>query len=75
MVDDDANKMQPWNPTEQDLADLRRAEQDMRDGFAYAMVEGFRLRCGKCGREGEVGDRPFPHRYGCPMGGRRWRTT
>jgi predicted metal-binding protein len=56
--------------TEEEIAEIRRAEQDANMGFTYThtYVDGKScLKCNKCGRTAEFGDRPFPHRFDCPM--------
>ena len=71
---DDMDEGDGWFPTEQELADIKRADQDIWDGFSYTTLSeesgrpgSWRLRCDKCGRIGDIMDRPFPHRYGCPV--------
>jgi predicted metal-binding protein len=56
--------------TEEDLAEIKRAEQDINMGFTYThmFVDGKScLKCDKCGRTAKFGERPFPHRFDCPM--------
>jgi hypothetical protein len=53
--------------------------QDSNDGLTYEMVRDkdghltWDLKCGKCGRVGNFHERPFPHKYDCPM--RRYDET
>jgi hypothetical protein len=59
-----------WEPTPEEIASIERAIQDMNDGFGYEMLtdqEGFTFKCLKCGRVAELRQRPFPHKYDCPM--------
>ena len=56
--------------TEEEIAEIRRAEQDANMGFTFThtYVDGKSvLKCDKCGRTAEFGERPFPHKYNCPM--------
>jgi predicted metal-binding protein len=56
--------------TEEDLAEIRRAEQDANMGFTFEHVymDGKScLKCNKCGRTAGFDERPFPHKYACPM--------
>jgi hypothetical protein len=57
--------------TPEEIADIRRGEQDANMGFVYEMVDGedgdSAFRCGKCGRVAPIHETPFPHRFGCPM--------
>jgi len=54
-------------------AELDRAIQDMNDGFSYLMLEGKdgklgnEIKCNKCGRVGKLLEKPFPHKFNCPM--------
>jgi hypothetical protein len=60
-----------WEPTEQEIAEIERAMQDMRDGFGYEWLhdeEGEMVfKCMKCGRTADLHERPFPHKLDCPM--------
>ena len=57
--------------TPEQIAQIKRAEQDANMGFTYEMLkddEGdFVFKCSKCGRVGGVCERPFPHKLNCPM--------
>jgi hypothetical protein len=56
--------------TDEEIAEIKRAEQDANMGFTYThtYIDGkSALKCNKCGRTAELGDRPFPHRFDCPM--------
>jgi hypothetical protein len=60
-----------WEPTEEEIRSIERAMQDMNDGFGYEWLTeadgdmGF--KCLKCGRTADIHQRPFPHKYDCPM--------
>lgn len=60
-----------WNPSEEEIAAIERAMQDMRDGFGYEWLtdeEGDMVfKCLKCGRKADLHERPFPHKFDCPM--------
>lgn len=52
------------------MASIERAMQDLNDGFGYEMLndgDGFTFKCLKCARVADINERPFPHRYDCPM--------
>ena len=52
---------------EEDLKrQIKEAQQSVNDGFFYTFIDG-ELKCNKCGRFGILRERPFPHRYDCPM--------
>ena len=56
----------------EDIAEIKRAKQDAAMGFTYEMLFGpdrkpFDVRCNKCKREGNMLEKPFPHRFDCPM--------
>jgi len=56
--------------TEEEIAEIRRAEQDANMGFTFehTYVDGKScLKCNKCERTAEFGERPFPHKLNCPM--------
>ena len=63
---DDDDELSP-----EDLADIKREEQDANMGFGYETVfdevDGVKLRCMKCKRMAGLGERPFPHKFDCPM--------
>jgi hypothetical protein len=68
--DDDFSDLDFDEFTEEEIAEIRRAEQDANMGFTYehTYVDGKScLKCNKCGRTAEIYDRPFPHRFDCPM--------
>lgn len=51
-------------------ADLKRSLQDANDGYTYTMgrdEDGLFMQCNKCGRKAPIMERPFPHKYACPM--------
>ncbi len=51
-------------------AALKRSIQDANDGFTYTGgrdEDGLFMKCNKCGRKAPVFERPFPHKYECPM--------
>lgn len=55
-----------------DPEELKRSIQDCNDGFTYEMLFGddhkpWDTRCNKCKREGNMMERPFPHKLNCPM--------
>lgn len=53
------------------IAKIKRAMQDCNDGFTYEMLKtddnSFAFKCNKCGRSAGIQERPFPHRFDCPM--------
>lgn len=55
----------------EEIAEIRRDMQDANMGFVYEMVDGedgsFAFKCGKCKRVASIHERPFPHRFDCPM--------
>lgn len=57
--------------TEDEIAEIKRAEQDINMGFTFTSFHDengkWCLKCDKCQRTAEVGERPFPHKYDCPM--------
>jgi hypothetical protein len=60
-----------WEPTPEEIASIERAMQDMNDGFGYEWLTDepglMVFKCLKCGRTAELHERPFPHKYDCPM--------
>jgi len=60
-----------WEPTEEEIRSIENAMQDMNDGFGYEWLTeepGLMVfKCLKCGRTAELHERPFPHKYDCPM--------
>jgi hypothetical protein len=54
-------------PSEEEIASIKRALQDAQDGFTYEVLDGGKTRCNKCGRVGKFLERPFPHKLECPM--------
>jgi hypothetical protein len=56
--------------TPEEIAEIKRGDQDVMMGFAYEMVdgeEGLAFKCGKCGRIASIREKPFPHKFDCPM--------
>ena len=56
--------------TPEDIAELKRRQQDANMGFTYGYVEidgKFGFRCNKCGRVAGGYEKPFPHKFNCPM--------
>jgi hypothetical protein len=59
--------------TLQQMAELECSIQDCNDGFYFTNVEDEEghltreLECNKCKRIGKMLERPFPHRFDCPM--------
>ena len=58
--------------TPEEIAKIKRAEQDANMGFTYEMLPsdgdyGFKFKCNKCGRTADFHERPFPHKLNCPM--------
>jgi hypothetical protein len=57
--------------TPDEIADIKRAEQDANMGFTYEMTHdedgNIAFKCNQCGRVGEIRERPFPHKLNCPM--------
>jgi hypothetical protein len=57
--------------TPEEIAEIKRGNQDALMGFAYEVVDGedgdFAFKCGKCGRVANIHETPFPHKFGCPM--------
>lgn len=72
MVDDlDDSEQFDWDPSPEEIAEIERSIQDMNDGFGYEWLndaEGVMVfKCLKCGRTADMHERPFPHKYDCPM--------
>ena len=68
--DEDGDDDLDYEFTEEEIAEIRRAEQDANMGFTYehTYVDGKScLKCNKCKRTAEIYERPFPHRFDCPM--------
>lgn len=67
----DGTNFDDWELSEQEIKEIERAMQDMNDGFGYRLLtetEGEMVfKCLKCGREAAIHERPFPHKYDCPM--------
>lgn len=63
-----------WEPSPEEIASIERAIQDMNDGFGYEMLQddnpAWTFKCLKCGRTAELRERPFPHKFDCPM---KWK--
>jgi hypothetical protein len=55
----------------EEIAEIKRGMQDAMMGFAYEMIDGedgsFAFKCGKCSRVASIHERPFPHKFDCPM--------
>jgi hypothetical protein len=55
----------------EDIADLKRSLQDANMGFTFTTVTmengGWGFKCNKCKRIAEIRERPFPHKFDCPM--------
>jgi hypothetical protein len=60
-----------WEPTDEEIREIERAMQDMRDGFGYEWLSDedgdMVFKCMKCGRKADLHERPFPHKLDCPM--------
>lgn len=53
-----------------DIAKIKRSIQEANMGFTFEMLhteEGYFFKCNKCGRQGAFHEKPFPHRFDCPM--------
>ena len=64
-LDDDFDEFTP-----EEIAEIKRAEQDANMGFTFehVYIAGKScLKCNKCKRTAEIYERPFPHRFDCPM--------
>jgi hypothetical protein len=54
-------------------AELRARMQEADEGFYYTSLVDekgqslHKFECNKCKRIGDILERPFPHRYDCPM--------
>jgi hypothetical protein len=57
--------------TPEDIAKIKRGIQEANMGFTYEMLKtddgSFAFKCNKCGRTGEIHEKPFPHKLNCPM--------
>jgi len=57
--------------TPEEIAKIKRSIQEANMGFTYEMLKTddgkYVFKCNKCGRQAEVRERPFPHRFDCPM--------
>jgi len=57
--------------SDEDIASIKRSIQDANDGFTYEMLfddnESLACKCNKCGRIGNMLEKPFPHRFDCLM--------
>ncbi len=60
-----------WEPTPEEIRSIQTAMQDMNDGFGYEWLTeadgDMVFKCLKCGRTADIHQRPFPHKYDCPM--------
>lgn len=68
----DGDDAEDWELSPEEIASIERAMQDMNDGFGYELLQGedksdWTFKCLKCGRTAELHERPFPHKYDCPM--------
>lgn len=56
---------------EETIKSIKQAMQDMNDGFGYEWLTDepgdMVFKCLKCGRTADIHQRPFPHKYNCPM--------
>ena len=73
--------MDEWKETEfspddiefspEEIAKIKRSIQEANMGFTYEMLKTddnrFVFKCNKCGRSADIGEKPFPHRFDCPM--------
>lgn len=55
--------------TPEQIADIKRSIQDANEGFTYEMIPGehWEFKCNKCGRQANFHEKPFPHKFNCPM--------
>jgi hypothetical protein len=57
--------------TPDELAKIRRGIQEANMGFTYEMLKTddgcYVFKCNKCNRSAGIGEKPFPHRFNCPM--------
>jgi hypothetical protein len=55
--------------SEEEKRSIEESLTDLDQGFFYTSVEGapLTMKCNKCGRVGELLDRPFPHRIDCEL--------
>jgi len=55
----------------EEIAKIKRGIQEANMGFTYEMLKTddgeYVFKCNKCGRQAEVREKPFPHRFDCPM--------
>jgi hypothetical protein len=60
-----------YEPSPEEIAELKRARQEAAMGLTYTMItEDDRLgnlQCNQCRRVGRFLERPFPHKFACPM--------
>jgi hypothetical protein len=69
-----------WEPSEETIAKIKQSMQDANDGFTYTMLAdedglekdedgslSWRVQCNKCGRIGNMMEKPFPHKFDCEM--------
>lgn len=59
-----------WEPSAEEIAQIKRAMQDANDGFTYRMLNpgvDWSCECNKCGRVGDLLEKPFPHKLDCEM--------
>ena len=57
--------------TPEEVARIERGIQEVRMGFTYQMLKtedgSYVFKCNKCDRTAEIDERPFPHKFNCPM--------
>jgi hypothetical protein len=55
----------------EEIAKIKRGMQEANMGYTYEMLKtddgSFAFKCNKCGRSAEIHEKPFPHRFNCPM--------
>jgi len=62
-----------WEMSEEDIAKIKRSIQEANMGLTYTMLfderEGHEwdMQCNPCGRIGSMMEKPFPHKFDCPM--------
>ena len=68
--EDDWGDDDEFSPEE--IAQIKRAQQDANMGYTYTSVyiDGeHHFKCNKCGRSAPLRERPFPHKLNCPLRG------
>jgi hypothetical protein len=69
-----------WEPSEEEIAKIKQGMQEANMGLTYTMLNDedglekdengdltWRVECNKCGRIGSMMEKPFPHKFDCPM--------